>query len=282
MTTSAQPAATPAPTINLTQNQIDFFNREGFIPIEQLTSLEEVAWLRGIYDRLFEQRAGWDRGDQFDLGGVDDATKQPVLPQILNPTAYAPELANSQLLANGKRVMEQLLGSPDATCAIAHLIYKPAVIGAATPWHQDAAYWSPVNEPRTLSIWVPLQEATLENGCMQFVPKSHEAKTIYRHQSINNDPRIHGLEFHPDEIHLIQKPVACPLGPGGATVHGGYMFHYTGPNKSQVPRRALIMMGGLPPVKRPVPIDMPWITEKKTLRAERANAKAGKDVQPGR
>lgn len=272
----------PAPTFNLTASQIEFFHREGYLALEPITTQEEVGWLRGIYDRLFEARAGWERGDAFDLGGVDDETKQPVLPQILNPVQYAPELAKAQILTNARRILEQLFESDEVNCNFAHLIYKPARIGASTPWHQDAAYWNGGNEPRTLSIWVPLQEATLENGCMQFVPGSHREKHIYRHQSINNDPRIHGLELHPDEMSRIKGAVACPLAPGGATVHGGYTFHYTGPNRSEVPRRAAIIMGGLPPLKRAVPVALPWMEEKKTGRLERAMATRGADVQPGR
>ncbi len=268
------------PTFNLTQNQLDFYAREGYLALEPLTTPEEVVWLREIYDRLFSQRAGWERGDQFDLGGVDDETKEPVLPQILSPTKYAPELNDAQLLVNAKRVIQQILGSDEATCSFAHFIYKPAKFGAATPWHQDSAYWNAQYDHRTLSVWVPLQEATLANGCMQFVPKSQQAHAIYKHQSINNDPRIHGLEFVPEELHRVKDAVACPLAPGGATVHGGYTFHYTGPNKSDVPRRAMILMGGLPALKRSVPVDVPWMTAKQTARAERAKAAEGKDVQP--
>ncbi len=278
MTTSS--ATEKKPTVELTKEQIAFYQREGYISLEPLTTPEEVVWLRGIYDRLIREKAGWEGGDQFDLGGVDDTTKEPVLPQILSPTKYAPELNDAQLLVNARRVIQQLLGSDEATCSFAHLIYKPARIGAATPWHQDSAYWNAQYDHRTLSVWVPLQEATLENGCMQFVPRSHEAHAIYKHQSINNDPRIHGLEFVAEELHRVKGAVACPLAPGGATVHGGYTFHYTGPNRSEVPRRAAILMGGLPALKRSVPVDVPWMAEKQTARAERAKAAAGKDVQP--
>src|SRR5207249_3729848 len=99
--------------------------------------------------------------------------------------------------------------------------------------------------PFTLSIWVPLQEATQENGCMQFVPRSHESREIWRHQSVNNDPRIHALELHSSELHRVKDIVVCPLTAGGATVHGAYTLHYTAPNRSEIPRRALILGGGL-------------------------------------
>ena len=54
-------------TIALTHEQIDFYQREGYLALEALTTQEEVAWLRTIYDRLFAERAGREAGDQFDL-----------------------------------------------------------------------------------------------------------------------------------------------------------------------------------------------------------------------
>jgi ectoine hydroxylase-related dioxygenase (phytanoyl-CoA dioxygenase family) len=262
----------PQPTFHLAQDQIEFFHREGYLAIEALTSQEDVAALRESYDRIFTQRAGREEGNQFDLAGTDEEGKEAALPQILNPSKYAPEMNQSLLLANATQLCRDLFGA-EATCHIAHAIFKPARTGAETPWHQDAAYWNPMQDyPHSISIWVPLQLATLENGCMQFVPRSHVSQDIWRHQTLGNDPRIHALELHPDERHHITNPVACPLPPGGATIHGGYALHYTAPNRSEIPRRALILVGGLPAVARATPRENPWETSKQTARLQRAKA----------
>ncbi|MCE9591176.1 MAG: phytanoyl-CoA dioxygenase family protein [Planctomycetes bacterium] len=271
----------PQATFKLTQDQIDFFRREGYLSIPALTTPEDVARIREIYDRLFTQRAGREKGDQFDLAGTDEEGKEAVMPQILNPAGYAPELNDTLLLANAGVLVHQLFGDK-ASFGFAHAIYKPPRISPETPWHQDASYWNPDYDYQSISIWVPLQEATLENGCMQFIPRSHVGMNILRHRSINNDPRIHGLELDPAEMHHVKNAVACPLPPGGATVHGGYMMHYAGANKSDIPRRAIILNGGLPGTKRAVPRDLYWNRVKKTLRTERALAaeQAGQKVQP--
>src|SRR5690606_3132410 len=148
------------------------FEEEGYLAIDALTTQEEIAWLREVYDRIFRERAGREEGNQFDLAGTDEDGKEAALPQILNPAKYAPELNQSQLLANATTVARQLLGE-EAQVGFAHAIFKPARSGAPTPWHQDAAYWNPSLKYHSISIWVPLQEATPENGCMQFVPRSH-------------------------------------------------------------------------------------------------------------
>jgi len=259
----------PEPTFHLTQDQKDQFHRDGYLSIAHLTTEEDVAKLRASYDRIFSQRAGREEGNQFDLAGTDEEGKEAALPQILSPAKYAPEMNDSLLLANANQLVRDLFG-PEATCGFAHAIYKPARTGAETPWHQDAAYWDEYKDyPNTVSIWVPLQEATLENGCMQFVPGSHKTETVLEHRSIGGDPRVHGLELHPDLMDHVKEAVACPLPPGGCTVHGGHALHYTAPNRSDIPRRALILMGGLPPVERQTPRECPWQKAKQTARLER-------------
>ncbi|MDB6042320.1 MAG: Deoxyhypusine synthase [Gammaproteobacteria bacterium] len=59
------------------------------------------------------------------------------------------------------------------------MILKPAHQGGATPWHQDEAYRvAPDFDYRQVSIWVPLQDATLENGCMMYIPGSHRSGVL--------------------------------------------------------------------------------------------------------
>src|SRR2546425_7852141 len=116
-------------TIVLTQAQIDFYHGEGYLALEAITKQEEVAWLREIYDRLFASRAGREEGNQFDLGGSDEEGKTAVLPQILTPSKYAPELMEGLFRVNALHVAKQLLG-PDVTPMGEHAIFKPARFGA--------------------------------------------------------------------------------------------------------------------------------------------------------
>ncbi len=262
--------------IHLTPEEISRFHGEGYLAIPTLTDPEDVAFLRESYDRIFADRAGRDVGDQFDLAGTDEEGKEASLPQILHPAQYAPEMNTSRLLKNATRDARQLLG-PGASCEIAHAIFKPPQRGAETPWHQDASYWSPALRYTSVSIWVPLQEATEENGCMQFVPGSHRFD-VFVHRSMNNDPRIHALELAPEELHRTSSFVSCPLPAGGATFHGPYMLHHTGPNRSTTPRRALILNAGLPPVSREVPLRFPWTESRTTARDQRAKDAADRGI----
>ena len=70
----------PEPTIFLSRAQINSFHEDGYLVLNAITTQEEVAQLREIYDRLFLERTGWDQGSQFDLAGIDE-DDQPRLPQ---------------------------------------------------------------------------------------------------------------------------------------------------------------------------------------------------------
>jgi ectoine hydroxylase-related dioxygenase (phytanoyl-CoA dioxygenase family) len=257
----------PAP--ELTPQQIVQYHIEGFISLEDLTSQEEVAEIREIYDDLFERQVGRECGDQFDLGGSDEEGVKAKLPQILNPSRYAPQLKQMKLYANAQSVVNQLLG-PLAKVTGDHAINKPPFDGAETPWHQDEAYWDPRQLYEAMSIWIPLQDVTVESGCMQFVPGSNKLN-IVQHQSIGGDVRVHGLEVC-DPMVDTTTAVACPIPAGGATIHHNRTLHYAAANRSNQPRRALILMASLPSKPYPAPRRFPWNEAKRTAREKRAMA----------
>lgn len=265
------------PTLTLTQEQIDFFHREGYLVIPVITTPEEVVQLQAIYDRLFATKAGRAEGDHLDLVTTDEDDQAPVLPQILNPAKYAPELVDTLFRANALAIAKQLLGD-EVTGGGDHAILKPPYTEASTPWHQDEAYWSADKEYSALSIWIPLQEATLENGCMQFVPGSQQ-HDVLPHHPIGNDPRVIGLEVD-DVERWANNAVACPIPAGGATIHHSRTLHYTGPNRTAEPRRAYILGMGAPAKPRAVVRDFYWQTMQKTQwQARAAAAQEAKEKQ---
>ncbi len=261
------------PTVILTQDQIDFFHREGYLAIDAITTKEEVQKMRVIYDALFEQKAGLKDGSHFDLAGSNKEGAQAVLPQISGPSKYAPELLTTLFRVNAHAIVCQLLGQ-DVECHYDHAILKPGGRSAPTPWHQDESYWSPALEYQRVNVWMPLQEATLENGCMQFIPGSHKLEVL-PHHSINNDPATAGLEV--DMAYVDEsRAVACPLPEGGATFHLGRTLHYTSTNLTNHPRRSYSLVFGTTPKPRSTPREFKWQAEKEVARQERIKRAAEK------
>src|SRR5260221_10152377 len=111
------------PTLMLSQEQIEAFREEGFLSIPQITTAEEIAWIREIYDRLFDRRCGWGDGNFFDLTGTDDLDEDLSLPQMLLLSKYEPALKMTLFRINAAGVARQLLG-PRAELVFEHAILK--------------------------------------------------------------------------------------------------------------------------------------------------------------
>jgi ectoine hydroxylase-related dioxygenase (phytanoyl-CoA dioxygenase family) len=220
--------------------------------------------VRRIYDRLFNEDRAQTGRDTYDLTGAKDRGKKEAIPQILQPAKYAPTLLETQMVANLKAMMRQLHGE-ETKMVGDHAINKPPHNAAATPWHQDEAYWNPAKEYSSLSVWIPLQPATKQNGCMYFVPGSHRIE-IVPHRPIGDDPRTPGLEVVPGAFDF-SSAVACELPAGGATFHHGRSLHYTPPNNSDDYRRAYIAMGSAYERPLAVPRSFPWQERQKAAKA---------------
>ncbi len=259
----------PDTNLDVTPGEIAAFRENGWLRLENIAPLAEVELLREIFDRLFARRAGWKEGKAFDLAGRDEPGEEPVLPQILNPVEFAPELKHTQFRANALAIAKSLLGA-DAEPWFEHAICKPARIGVATPWHQDEAHrYDPGVDYEQISIWMPLQPATVENGCMRYISGTHRGPVL-DHRPLDGDARKSALEcvgvFNPEAA------VICPLPAGGAAIHHCRTLHSASPNVTAVPRRAYVL--GFRGAPRPAPHRpiFPWISGRRTPAAERAEA----------
>ena len=69
---------------------------------------------------------------------------------------------------------------PDVILWGSQLFCKPAVTGMEVPWHQDGDYW-PIKPLTTCTVWLAIDDATPENGCMRYIPGSHSQRKIFPH-----------------------------------------------------------------------------------------------------
>ena len=228
----------PMPTeefeVQISDEQVAFFKENGYLQLDRVTTDAEVEWLRDLYDQIFIRK----EGVYFDLAGRLGHQGRDDLPQVLTPEQSYKDLYNTVYVRNTRRIARRLLGVGEdfELKPFGHMILKPAHHGSETPWHQDEAYWPTGYRYEGLSVWMPLDDATVENGCMQFVPGTHNYRVV-EHRHINDDPTIHGLVT--DRVDPAGA-VACPIPAGAATVHHCRILHYTGANHTGNQRRAYI------------------------------------------
>lgn len=207
------------------------------------------------------------RGTQVGRMITDEQRRK--LPQLLDPVEFAPELAATRFRANALAIAVQLLGEGTVPW-FEHAILKPARYGAATPWHQDEAHRDdPGTAYEQLSVWMPLEEVTTENGCMRYIPGSHLGDVL-EHHSPNDDPRITALEcvgaFDPGGA------TVCPLPAGAAVMHHCRTLHSSGPNRSDTPRYAYILSFRGPVRPNAAFAGYAWNAAKRTAAQARAKA----------
>ncbi|HET7344208.1 MAG TPA: phytanoyl-CoA dioxygenase family protein [Methylomirabilota bacterium] len=207
-------------------------HREGFIVLEQVTTREDLDRIRQIMARLYRRyrglaavRRAWDLG-------VAAPGELPEVLEINQTIALEPELETTLTFRRCQELAAALLGRA-VEYRFDHAIYKPAFNGRETAWHQDEAY---TLDPRlvTAHFWVPLQDVTIEMGCMQFIPGSHRQR-LRSHHRLHHLRHAHALEA--DDVDA-SRAVARPVRAGDMTVHFPRTLHYTGPNLTPIPRLA--------------------------------------------
>jgi ectoine hydroxylase-related dioxygenase (phytanoyl-CoA dioxygenase family) len=262
----------------LTDAQVAFFKEHGYLALDRITSGEDAAEIRRVLVELFERKAGHEQGAYFNFAGNEKDANAPSIPQIMAPRNFAGDLAKSEFRRNAMRLARQILG-PEARFHIDHTLMKPPVTGVPTPWHQDEAFKDPKVFQDEISIWMPLQAVNDVNGCMMFIPGTNRGEVL-PHRTPGNDPSVHAIEcfegFDPADA------VTCPLPAGGCTIHSGRTLHGAGPNRSDAPRYAYVLIFHLPAVPVENPRTFPWLQGKATDRMERQqkwNKKGGKFVQ---
>ena len=213
-----------------------YFEEHGFLAIERAFTPEEVqSSLAGLLDLIDGQRPDY-RHIQFEARARDllhtlpAERKQDLVRKIFHFVDYDARL---KAIAEHPRMLamvERLIGEKAALFESKALL-KPPMIGREKPWHQDHAYWNLPLDATVVTVWIALDAATTENGCLIVVPGSHREGPVVHFrrrdwQICDSDART-------------GRAMAAPLGPGGCLVFHSMLHHGTPANASPLRRRAL-------------------------------------------
>ena len=95
-------------------------------------------------------------------------------------------------------------------------------------WHQDAGYTSKEADIlRMMNVWTPLVPVNVENGCMEFIPRSHKWGVV-PHEKDQYYLRIHDDYIKPVE----SEAVPVEIDPGDVVIFSNLLFHRGLPNRS--------------------------------------------------
>jgi phytanoyl-CoA hydroxylase len=209
-----------------TPDQIADYRRDGFVLIEEFLDEDELELWRRQTDDAVEQRLAA-------RGQGDDSYYSRVFTQLLRLVDTHDGVA--------KLILDRRLGGTAATLAgisgirVWHdqALIKPPY-GNPTSWHLDNPFWS-FSSRDAISIWIALDDATIANGCLWYLPGTHRTA---RFELTEIGPNFGALfDQYPEWLEI--EPVATPCAAGGAVFHNGLVAHAAGANMTPRQRRAM-------------------------------------------
>ncbi|MFT7521124.1 MAG: phytanoyl-CoA hydroxylase [Kiritimatiellia bacterium] len=141
-------------TIDIDEQQLQHYARDGFVRIGKVLDGSEIDALHAWLDELRERN---DTGD-YGLIVHNAWRQQPLVESIIT----------SEALTSAARA---LTGQPRVRLFQDNLVWKlPG--SARIEWHQDYSY-QPLDGPQSVTLWLCLDHATPESGCMHYIPGTH-------------------------------------------------------------------------------------------------------------
>ena len=200
------------------------YARNGFVAVPRLLDDDELEMWRTVVDAAVEARRG----------PPGTAAYQRVFHQHMN--LWRTSEAVRRLLVDDTRVAglaAELAGVTGLRVWHDQALLKPP-FGSPTTFHMDVPFW-PFTTTDAISVWIALDDATVENGCLWYVPGSH---TLARTTAISVEDGIGALFEHDADL-LCAPPVPAPVPAGGAVFHNGLAVHGAGANMTARWRRAM-------------------------------------------
>ncbi len=221
----------------LSDEQLAFFETGGYLSGIRVLSDAQVDVLRGELAELVDPRHPLNRLF-YEYNSNESADPSRVLFHALGAWRITPgfhdilwnpafTVAASQLLGGAVRFWHD------------QLFCKPAHHGGVVAWHQDYSYWTRTQPMSHLTCWIGLDDATRDNGCLQYIPGSHRWHLLPVTGLAGDMNAIQSVLS--DEQRRQFKPVAIELKRGECAFHHPLMVHGSYENRTEGPRRATVI-----------------------------------------
>jgi non-haem Fe2+, alpha-ketoglutarate-dependent halogenase len=205
----------------LNSDQVEQYNRDGYVKGLTAFSTAEADALRVYFDRLLE-RAIAAGGDSYSIssahlayGRVHDLLCEPRI------VAFVKDILGEDVIGWGS-----------------HFFCKMPHDGKSVAWHQDASYW-PLTPSKAVTVWLAIDDADIENACMKFVAGSqHVGHLTYRPSS---DDEGNVLNQTIENAEQYGEVVYDELAAGQVSLHSDLLLHGSEANDSDRRRCGLTL-----------------------------------------
>jgi ectoine hydroxylase-related dioxygenase (phytanoyl-CoA dioxygenase family) len=224
--------------MQLTPEQKRFFTDNGFLAIPDAVPAPRVAAMRHRIEELCEH---WQSDtarrlhmqQEAEVAGAVATTQTPqTIRKFADLVAHEPVFHAHAADPGLLDLVADLIGTPISLYADQALL-KPPHVGSEKLLHQDNAYFRVVPNDAVITCWCALDDATLENGCMPYLPATHHLG-IVEHDPIPGTPHLVPRD------HTTDAAVPVPIPAGGLIFHHSCTLHYSPPNNTPLWRRAFV------------------------------------------
>ena len=221
-----------------TAHQVERFWEDGFVTVPELLTPAEVETLNQRTDEILAGKVAFPK--QFIHLEPEQSTSAVA---VIDPALVVRKISNlstrdsvfGQLLKhpNVLETVTAILG-PDVKLLNDQMLCKPARYGSAKPYHQDSPYW-PIQPMELLTMWIALDDATPDNGCLRYLKGSHKQGPLAHDEKLGHHRMPEGWRDLPGS----PEEVLVPIPAGSAICHHSLVLHETAPNTSWNRRRGL-------------------------------------------
>src|SRR5437868_6966277 len=222
----------------LSDQQLNFFKENGYLSNIKLLDKKQIDQLSKELSEIMDaDHEGHELFYEFHSNESTDPNT--ILFHALGAWRISPGFHD--VLWNPAFVMaaSQLFGNSAVRFWHDQLFCKPALHGGVVAWHQDYSYWTRTGPIQHLTCWVALDDATKENGCLYYIPKSHNWGLLQKPQLAGDMEGI--MDYLTEEQKAQFKPVPIELKAGYATFHHPLMVDGSYENKSNRSRSAFVI-----------------------------------------
>jgi len=214
------PSTTAHPS-TLTAAQIEAFNRDGYLTGIRIFDHQEISGIRKYFDELLAHTLAAG-GDSYSIS-----------------TAHLRYGRVYDILTHPRIVgcIKDLLGE-DVIAWGSHFFCKMPGDGKRVSWHQDSSYW-PLTPSMAVTAWLAIDDATVENACMRYIPGTHLFGHLTYTLSENDETNV--LNQTVTGAETFGEPVNVELRAGEMSIHSDLLLHGSEANQSNKRRCGLTL-----------------------------------------
>ncbi len=254
----------------LSNEQVQFFRENGFLSGVKMLDEKQIETIRNELGEIADpEHPGHKLFYEFHSNESTDPST--ILFHALGAWRITPGLHD--VLWNPRFLVaaSQLLGNVPVRFWHDQIFWKPPKQGGVVAWHQDYSYWTRTIPIAHLTCWCALDDATKENGCLQYIPGSNKWGLLPKPVIAGE---LKGIKNFLDERQKKQfdDPQYAEVKAGEAIFHHSLTLHGSGANTSSKPRRAFVINtfaeGVISDSNEPLLAGVPIVTKGEKVRGQ--------------